>query len=81
MNIDHLVQYGSAKKPFTQLNSEELAEANSELAKKVRQRAWAVGSPVYYSRNGLLIAEYQSGKKMIIEEVDGQLVETREYHA
>jgi hypothetical protein len=81
MNIDNLVQYGSAKKPFTQLDSEELAEVNKELAQKIRKRAWAVGSPVYYSKDGLLIAEYESGKKMIIEEVDGQLVETREYHA
>ena len=51
MNIDHLVQYGHAKKPFDQLNATELAEVNKRL-----------------------------GKKMIVEEVNGQLIETSEYH-
>ena len=81
MNIDHLVQYGHAKKPFEQLNNKELAEVNMRLDKKIRERAWAVGSPIYYGENGLLIAEYEGGKKMIVEEVNGQLIETRECHA
>jgi hypothetical protein len=81
MNIEHLVQYGRAQKPFDQLNQIELADANKRLHKKIRERAWAVGSPVYYGENGYLIAEYADGKKMIIEEINGQLEETREYHA
>ena len=81
MNINHLVQYGHAQKPFDQLTSLELADANSRLQKKIRERAWAVGSPIYYGENGYLIAEYADGKKMIIEEINGQLIETREYHA
>ena len=81
MNISHLIQYGHAQKPFDQLNPNELADVNQRLHKKVRERAWAVGSPVYYGENGYLIAEYANGKKMIIEEIDGQLIETREYHA
>ncbi|MBS1662718.1 MAG: hypothetical protein JST68_16865 [Bacteroidetes bacterium] len=81
MNIDSLVQYGHAKKPFEQLNSKELAEVNSRLDKKIRERAWAVGSPVYYGLDDYLIAEYADGRKMIIEEVNGQLIETREYYA
>ncbi len=80
MNIDHLVQYGHAKKPFEQLNPVELTEINERLDRKIRERAWAVGSPVYYGLNGFLIAEYKEGKKMIVEEIDGQLIETREYH-
>jgi hypothetical protein len=67
MNISHLIQYGHAKKPFDQLNPNELAAANQRLQKKVRERAWAAGSPVYYGINGYLIAEYADGKKMIIE--------------
>lgn len=81
MNIDHLVQYGHAKKPFDQLNANELDEVNKRLDKKNRERAWAVGSPVYYGEKGYLIAEYADGKKMIVEEINGQLIETREYHA
>jgi hypothetical protein len=80
MNIDHLVQYGHAQKPFEQLNVRELAEVNSRLDKKIRERAWAAGSPVYYGENGYLIAEYEGGKRMIVEEVNGQLIKTREYH-
>lgn len=80
MNIDHLVQYGHAKKPFDQLSATELAEVNKRLGKKIRERAWAVGSPIYYGLNGYLIAEYKGGKKMVVEEVNGQLIETSEYH-
>ena len=81
MDINELIQFGHAKKPFDQLNSVELADANNRLKKKIRDRAWSVGSPIYYGENGYLIAEYASGKKMIIEEIDGQLIETREYNA
>lgn len=81
MDINHLVQYGHAQKPFDQLTPVELADVNKRLQKKIRERAWAVGSPVYYGENGYLIAEYANGKKMIIEEINGQLIETREYYA
>jgi hypothetical protein len=80
MNTNQFIQYGHAKKPFEQLNAEELAEVNERLDKKIRERAWAVGSPVYYGINGLVIAEYRDGRKMIVEEVNGQMVETKEYH-
>jgi hypothetical protein len=80
MSTNQFIQYGHAKKPFEQLNAEELAEMNKRLDKKIRDRAWAVGSPIYYGMNGLVIAEYEDGKKMIIEEVNGQMVETKEYH-
>jgi hypothetical protein len=80
MNTDQFIQYGHAKKPFEQLNTEELAEVNERLDKKIRERAWAVGSPVYYGINGLVIAEYQDGRKMIVEEENGQMVETKEFH-
>jgi hypothetical protein len=80
MNTNQFIQYGHAKKPFEQLNAEELTEMNERLDKKIRERAWAVGSPVYYGVNGLVIAEYQDGRKMVIEEVNGQMVEIKEYH-
>jgi hypothetical protein len=80
MNTNQFIQYGHAKKPFEQLNAEELAEVNKRLDKKIRERAWAVGSPVYYGMNGLVIAEYQDGRKMVVEEVNGQMVETRAYN-
>jgi hypothetical protein len=80
MDTDQFIQYGHAKKPFQQLNADERAEVNNRLAKKIRERAWAVGSPVYYGVKGLVIAEYQDGRKMIVEEVNGQMVEIKEYH-
>lgn len=80
MNIDHLIQYGHAKKPFDELNAEELAEVNARVDKKIRERAWAVGSPVYYGIGDLLIAEYSDGRKMVVEEVHGELIETHEYN-
>jgi signal recognition particle subunit SEC65 len=80
MSTNQFIQYGHAQKPFEQLNAEELAEVNKRLDLKIRERAWAVGSPVYYGVNGLVIAEYHDGRKMIIEEVNGQMVETKEYN-
>lgn len=80
MSTNQFIQYGHARKPFEQLNAEELAEVNQRLDIKIRERAWAVGSPVYYGVNDLVIAEYQDGRKMIIEVVNGQMIETKEYH-
>ena len=81
MDINNLVQYGHAQKPFDQLTSVELADVNNRLQKKIRERAWAVGSPIYYGEGSNIIAEYADGKKMIVEEINGQLIETREYRA
>lgn len=81
MDIDHMVQYGHAQKPFEQLNAQELAEVNERLQKKIRERAWAVGSPVYFGIDDLVIAEYADGRKMVVEDVNGQLIETREYRS
>jgi hypothetical protein len=80
MNMDDLIQYGCAKKPFVDLTPEELAEVHERLDKEIRERAWAVGSPVYYGIGDLLIAEYWDGRKMILEKVNGEITETREYH-
>jgi len=79
MNSEGFIRYGGAKKPFEELNASELAEVQAEFRKEVRERAWSVGSPVYYGLKGLVIAEYENGKKMVVEEVNGELVETREY--
>ena len=80
MYDEQLIQYGWAKKPFEELTGEELAEVNSRLDKEIRERAWAVGSPVYYGIGELLIAEYSDGRRMILEEVEGEVQETREYY-
>ena len=64
---------------FTGLNATELELFQEQFQKDVRQRAWANGSPVYYGIKGLIIAEYENGKKMVVEEVNSELVETREY--
>ena len=79
INTDSSRNSGGAKKPFDQLTPLELEEVQRDFRNEVRQRAWSVGSPVYYGEKGLLIAEYESGKKMVVEEVNGALVETREY--
>ena len=78
-NSEGFIRYGEAKKPFDELNAEELKEVQDRVQKEIRQRAWSVSSPVYYSIKGVIIAEYEDGKKMVVEEVNGAAVETREY--
>jgi len=79
MNSSDFIQYGKAVKPFDQLSKGEMEESQLRIHNKVRERAWAVGSPVYYSINGLMIAEYEDGRKMVVEEMNGELMETKKY--
>lgn len=79
MNTSEFKWMGEAKKPFEELNEEELKEVQDSVLNDIRQRAWAAGSPVYYGLKGLVIAEYANGKRMVVETVNGERMETREY--
>ena len=79
MENENLVEYGTAKKDWWEFTEEDIKNAQDKIYKRVRERAWAVGSPVYYSVGQLVIAEYPGGKKMVVEKTDG--VETEKpYH-
>jgi hypothetical protein len=68
---NNFIEYGSALKNWWEFSESDIKMANEAIAKKVRERAWAVGSPVYYMLNGHIIAEYANGKKMIVEKKEG----------
>ncbi len=71
MENAHLIEYGTAEKDWWQFTEEEMRAIGERVSKRVRERAWAVGSPVYYMIGHLIIAEYPGGKKMIVEKRDG----------
>lgn len=78
MRTGSLIQYGKAKKPVSEFTEEDFQKAADNIYWLVRKRAWAAGLPVYYSEGGKLVAEYESGRKMEVDVINGQPVEKGE---
>lgn len=68
---NNLIEYGKAPKHLWEFTEDDLKKATDEIYHKVRKRAWAGGSPVYYKIGKLFIAEYENGKKMVVESING----------
>jgi hypothetical protein len=80
MNTDQSNEQDNLSKPVPELTAEQLQQSFKKMGRKIRELAWAVGSPVYYAIGDLLIAEYEEGRRMIVEEVDGVMKETGKYN-
>lgn len=57
-----LLNYGGAKKFIADMNEEELEEARQSIMRRVREKAFSKGLPIYYDLNGVSIAEYPDGR-------------------
>lgn len=78
METGNLIEYGEAKKPLSEFTEEDFQNAADNVYWFVRKRAWAAGSPVYYSEDGKIVAEYESGRKMEVDIINGLVVEKGE---
>jgi hypothetical protein len=67
IRFDIKLMQGRAEKVFSDMSEEELAKAHSDISNEVRRKAFSLGLPVYYGKNGLVIAEYSDGRKFVIE--------------
>jgi len=60
------LRYAGAKKSTFEMNDEELEEAAQSILRRVRETAFSKGLPIYFSKDGKLMAEFPDGR---VEEV------------
>jgi hypothetical protein len=60
--------YGGSKKSAADMTDEEFKEAAQKSMERVRYNAFSHGSPIYYGKNGKIIAEYADGRKEVVKE-------------
>lgn len=65
--FDIKLMQGHADKVFSDMTSEELEKAHTNIGSKASKKAFDLGLPIYYGENGLVIAEYSDGRKFVIE--------------
>jgi hypothetical protein len=64
---DFTLLYGGATKPAYLMTPEEYKEAAQRVVNRAKEKAFSRGLPIYYSVNGLVIAEFADGKKFEVE--------------
>ena len=56
------VRYGGAKKSSFDMTPEEFEEAAQSILRRAKEKAFSKGRPIYFSRDGILMAEYPGGR-------------------
>ena len=59
--------YGGASKPFHLMNETEKNEAAKEIRQRAKEKAFSRGLPIFYGKNGKVIAEYADGRRFLVE--------------
>lgn len=60
------LRYGGAKKSTFDMNSDELEQAAQSILRRAKEKAFSKGLPIYFSKDGKLMAEFSDGR---IEEI------------
>jgi hypothetical protein len=63
-----LLTYGGAEKSVFDMTSEEFKQAAASIVRRAKEKAFSKGLPIYYGRNGKIIAEYADGHTEIVED-------------
>jgi len=56
------LRYGGAKKSTFEMTGEELAQAAKNILRRAKEKAFSKGLPIYFTRDGVLLAEYPDGR-------------------
>ncbi|KAA2239255.1 hypothetical protein F0L74_23905 [Chitinophaga agrisoli] len=65
-----ILLYGGASKSVFEMTDEEFEQAAQNILRRAKEKAFSEGLPIYFGRNGKLMAEYPDGR---IEEVKKEL--------
>ena len=60
------LRYGGAKKSTFDMTPDELEQAAQSILRRAKEKAFSKGLPIYFGRDGKVMAEYPDGH---IEEV------------
>jgi hypothetical protein len=61
-----LLTYGGAEKSSFDMTAEEFKIASVSILNRAKEKAFSKGLPIYYGRNGDVIAEYADGHTEIV---------------
>jgi len=61
-----LLTYGGAEKSVFEMTPEEFKKAAESIVRRAKEKAFSKGLPIYYGRNGKVIAEYADGHTEIV---------------
>lgn len=62
LQVPVLLNYGGAKKFIAEMDATELETARKSIIRRAREKAFSKGLPVYYRKNGSLVAEFPDGR-------------------
>jgi len=55
------LRYGGAKKSTFEMTSEELDQTAKNILRRAKEKAFSKGLPIYFTRDGILMAEHPDG--------------------
>lgn len=61
------LRYGGAKKSTFEMNDEELQQAAQSILRRAKEAAFSRGLPIYFSKEGVLMAEYPDGHIEVVK--------------
>ncbi len=61
------LRYGGAKKSTFDMNQEELEQAAQSILRRAKEKAFSKGLPIYFSKDGELMAEYADGRIEVVK--------------
>ena len=61
------LRYGGAKKSAFEMNDEELEQAAQSILRRAKESAFSKGLPIYFSKDGKVMAEYSDGRIEVIK--------------
>jgi hypothetical protein len=61
------LRYGGAKKSTFDMNQEELKEAAQSILRRAKETSFSKGLPIYFSKDGKLMAEYPDGRIEVVK--------------
>lgn len=57
-----LVRYGGAKKSIFEMDNDELQKTAESIVRRAKEQAFSRGLPIYFSKGGVLMAEFPDGR-------------------
>lgn len=64
---DFTLLYGGAAKFSYEMTPKEYQEAAQRVVNRAKEKAFSRGLPIYYSMDGLVIAEFADKRKFVVE--------------
>jgi hypothetical protein len=64
-----LVRYGGAKKSIFEMDDEEMQQAADSIVRRAKEQAFSKGLPIYFSKGGVVMAEFPDGRVEAVRKV------------